>query len=185
VNTTVREDGYTTTSIMTRVSFVIVSYNSRLDLERCLGSLMAHPPLVDHDCVVVDNASSDGTPEYVLGHWPAVRLIETGANLGFGAANNLGIRQTSSELVLLLNPDTAVPPDAIDRLVHVVDVRPSVAVAGPRLVDADGRAELSFGPMIGPLAELRQKALVRGHARGVWPISAWIDRATRQERVVD
>ena len=170
---------------MPRLSIVIVTYNSRAHIDGCLESLTRTPPEVDHDIVVVDNASTDGTAAAVRGRWPAVRVIDAGGNLGFAAANNLGIRQTSGELLLLLNPDAVVRPDAIDRLVALLDARPRAAVVGPRLVDADGRAELSFGAMISPLAELRQKVLVVGNDRQVPFISGYVDRLTRREKQVD
>ncbi len=99
---------------MPRLSIVIVTYNSRADLDACLDSLARHRPSVDHEIVVVDNASPDGTAAAVRARWPAVRVLDAGDNLGFARANNLGIRQTSGELVLLLNPDTIAPPGAID-----------------------------------------------------------------------
>ena len=170
---------------MPRVSIVIVSYNSRPDLEDCLGSLTEQPPGVDHDITIVDNASADGTPEYVRSRWPGVRLVAAGGNIGFARANNVGIRATSSELVLLLNPDTVVPTGAIDALLRVLDANPQAAIAGPRIVDGNGRAELSFGRMISPLAELRQKVLVRGHDRGLPLISGTVERMTRRSGVVD
>jgi N-acetylglucosaminyl-diphospho-decaprenol L-rhamnosyltransferase len=168
-----------------RLSIVIVSYNSRLDVEGCLQSLTAAPPRTDHEIVIVDNASEDGTPEYVRDRWPGVRLIEAGGNLGFAKANNLGIRQTFGELVLLLNPDTVVLPGALDTLIGVLDRSPGVAIVGPRIVDAAGRAELSFGSMISPAAELRQKMLVLGNDRRLPIVPAVVDRMTRQAREVD
>jgi len=168
-----------------RLSIVIVSYHSRADLEGCLRSLSDAPPRTDHDIVVVDNASTDGTPAYVRERWPLVRLIEAGGNVGFARANNLGIRATAGELVLLLNPDTVVPPGAIDALVAVLEAHPDAAVAGPRLIDRQGRAELSFGGMIGPVAELRQKLLVVGNDRGLPPFEAIVERLTRRSRIVD
>jgi GT2 family glycosyltransferase len=173
------------TLAMPRLSIVIVSYNARAELEACLASLVAHPPSVDHEIVVVDNASMDGTPAALRERWTGVHLIEAGANVGFARANNLGIRQTFGELVLLLNGDTIVPPRAVDALVRVLDQRPDVAVVGPRLVDATGRPELSFGPMIGPFAEIWQKTLVRGLARGIAPIVAYVGRETAREHEVD
>src|SRR6185436_5829666 len=104
---------------------------------------------------------------------------------GFAAGNNAGIRASTGTLVLLLNNDTLVPPGAIDRLVDRLEAHPDAAVAGPRLVDSDGIAELSFGPMISPLAELRQKIVMALHARRVAPVTAWVERATRRERYVD
>ena len=150
-----------------RLSIVIVSYNSRVDLEACLQSLTSPPPAIDHEIVVVDNASGDGTPGYLRGRWPGIRLLESRTNIGFASANNLGIRQTFGDFVLLLNPDTIVRPRAVDTLVQALERAPAAAVVGPRIVDAEGRAELSFGAMISPLAELRQKVLVRGNDRGV------------------
>ena len=170
---------------MPRLSVVIVSYNSRADLESCLRSLAAKPPQLDTEIVIVDNASTDGTPAYLRERWPGVRLIDAGGNVGFARANNIGIRQTFGELVLLLNPDTIAEGAAIDRLAAALDATPSAAVAGPRIVDEHGRPELSFGRMISPLAELRQKVLVRGHARGVPVISAVVDRMTSRSRPVD
>jgi GT2 family glycosyltransferase len=170
---------------MPRLSIVIVSYNSRQDLPECLGSLTRHPAVADHDITIVDNASVDGTADDIRRRWPDVRLIEAGSNVGFARANNAGIRQTSGELVLLLNPDTIVPAGAVDQLIRVLDDNPQAAVAGPRIVDAAGRAELSFGPMISPLAELRQKVLVRGHDRGLPLITGLVERMTRRSRAVD
>jgi len=170
---------------MPRLSIIIVTYNSRGHIDACLASLTRTPPTVDHEIVVVDNASIDGTATAVRERWPAARVIEAGANLGFAAANNLGIRQTFGELVLLLNPDTAVRPGAVDRLVELLDARRDAAVVGPRLVDGDGRPELSFGAMISPLAELRQKMLVGGNDRHVPLISGYVERLTRHARQVD
>jgi N-acetylglucosaminyl-diphospho-decaprenol L-rhamnosyltransferase len=168
-----------------RLSIVIVTYNSRDDLDACLDSLTRNRVSVDHEIIVVDNASPDGTAAGARARWPAVHVLDAGANLGFAAANNVGIRQASGELVLLLNPDTIVPPGAIDTLVALLDRHPEAAAAGPRLVDAAGRVELSFGRMISPLAELRQKVLVAGHARRVPGISQYVESLTRRERTVD
>lgn len=170
---------------MPRLSIVIVTYNSLGEIDACLASLSTHPPSLDHETLVVDNASPDGTVVAVRQRWPHVRVIDAGVNLGFAGASNAGIRQTCSELVLLLNPDTMAPAGALDALVASLDARPDVAVVGPRLVDASGRAELSFGAMIGPLAELRQKLLVTGNDRGAPLVGAYVDRLTRRARAVD
>lgn len=170
---------------MTRLSIVIVTYNSIGHIHACLDALARHPPRLDHEIVVVDNASPDGTADAVRRRSPAVPVIETGANLGFARASNTGIRHTSGALVLLLNPDTVVRPGAIDALAAALEAMPDAAVAGPRLVDEQGRAELSFGRMIGPLAELRQKALVRGCERNVRLVRGYVDRLTRRPRRVD
>ena len=141
---------------MTVVSIVIVSFNARADLERCLESLHAAPPATPHDIVVVDNASTDGSAAAAR-RWPHATVIEVGSNVGFARANNIGINASGGANLLLLNSDTIVPPAAIDRLLAELERQPDVAVAGPRLVDGSGRAELSFGRMIGPFNEFRQK----------------------------
>ena len=168
-----------------RLSIVIVSYNTRVDLARCLRSLQDTPPAIALDVVVVDNASEDGSAGWVRANCPADRLIDAGDNLGFARANNLGIRATASELVLLLNPDTVVPPGAIDRMVGVLDRHPGVAALGPRLIDGAGNPELSWGAMISPAAEWRQKRLMQGLAAREAAVLAEVDRLSREERVVD
>jgi len=170
---------------MTRLAIVIVSFNARDDLARALESLHAAPPATPHEIVVVDNASTDGAPAMVRERFPVVRVIEAGRNHGFARANNIGIRATTSELVLLLNPDTIVPAGAIDAMVAHLTHQSHVVAIGPRLVDRDGRAELSFGAMYSPWSEMRRKIAVTLDARGVGPMRRWIDRATRRQRAVD
>lgn len=168
-----------------RLSIVIVSCNARVDLEACLGSLSAAPPRRPHEIVVVDNASTDGSVAAVRAGWPGVRLIARASNDGFSVANNAGIRATSGGLILLLNSDTLVPPGAIDALAGRLLADDTAAVAGPRLVDGAGRVELSFGAMISPLAELRQKTLLALYNRGYAPARRYVERLTARERYVD
>jgi len=167
------------------VTIVIVSYNTRPELENCLASLARHPPRTPHEVIVVDNASSDGTPDALRQRWPAVRLIDAGSNLGFAGANNLGVRASTSEFVLLLNSDTLVPDAAVDTLVEHLRAEPGVGAAGPRIIDAAGQPELSFGAMMGPFAELRQKLLGRLHARGVPAVVRHVERITRRPHYPD
>lgn len=170
---------------MSQVDIVIVSYNARDDLARTLASLADAPPATPHRVVVVDNASSDGSLEMVRTRWPGVLAIDAGGNLGFSRANNLGIRAASGDLVLLLNSDTVVPAGAIDGLVADLVAHPEAAAAGPRLVDAEGEAELSTGRMIGPLNELRQKVVGALYDRGWGPVRRSVERSLRTTREVD
>lgn len=169
---------------MIDVSIIIVSYNAREDLERCLTAIHETPPATRHEVVVVDNASTDGSTAAVR-RWNTVRLIEQPSNLGFAAASNVGIRASQGRHLLLLNSDTIVPAGAVDEMVAILGRHPDVAVVGPRLVDADGRAELSFGAMIGPLAELRQRRLVRGLGRNDPDVRATVEAMTRREQSPD
>jgi GT2 family glycosyltransferase len=157
------------------LSIIIVSFNARADLEHCLESLHAAPPVHPHEILLVDNDSHDGSADAAR-RWPGVVVIENAANVGFAAANNVGIRASRGDLLLLLNSDTIVPPAAIDRLIARLTADPDVAAAGPRLVDAHGRAELSFGRMLSPLNEWRQQRLARSRA---------VEVVTRRTRYAD
>ncbi|MEO8258048.1 MAG: glycosyltransferase family 2 protein [Acidobacteriota bacterium] len=163
------------------LSIIIVSFNARADLERCLASLHRHPPATPHEIIVVDNQSVDGSADAARG-WDGVRVIEAGGNLGFARANNVGIRASRGANLLLLNSDTIVPLGAVDRLVEQLQRDGTVAVVGPRLVNAAGEVELSFGRMMGPFNELRQKMLVRGHAKRIGVITAMVKRMTNRPR---
>jgi GT2 family glycosyltransferase len=170
---------------MADLSIIIVSFNTAAELAACLGSLSASAPSIAYDIVVVDNASTDGTVAMIRENWPAVRLIVNERNVGFAAANNAGIRAVESEFVLLLNSDTLVRPGALDTLVTELRASPALAAIGPRIVDREGRVEVSFGPMMGPFNELRQKCLVMLHARGVAPVSRLVERRARRARRPD
>jgi GT2 family glycosyltransferase len=159
------------------LSIVIVSYNARDALVRCLESLQAAPPGIDHDITLVDNASTEPIVDIVRGRWPKVHVIPQTQNRGFAAATNIGIRASRGDLILMLNGDTIVPAGAIDTLIGRLRAHPSAAVVGPRLLDTDGHAELSFGRMISPFGELRQRILTRR--------TSWVERTTRREQFVD
>lgn len=120
------------------VSVIIVSWNAKDYLVECLQSLTAPASQHPLEIIVVDNASADGSPEIVEKDFPQVRLIRTGANLGFAKANNIGIKQCSGEYVCLINSDVNVLKDSIAYLVAYMEAHPSVGIAGPRMLDAKG-----------------------------------------------
>jgi GT2 family glycosyltransferase len=163
---------------------IVVSHNTRADLEACLAALVQSPPRGLGRILVVDNASTDGSPAAVVRGWPDVRLIALPRNVGFGAANNIAIRESDGALVLFLNSDAIAPPHAIDTLVERLMSTGAVA-AGPRLIDDEGRPEVSFGSMLSPWAEIVQRARVgAAHRRG--GVSSWyIQRLLSREREVD
>jgi N-acetylglucosaminyl-diphospho-decaprenol L-rhamnosyltransferase len=146
---------------MSFLAAVVVSYESRDDLLRCLASLRddAGMPV---QIVVVDNASTDGSAAAARDAFPEATVVEAGANLGFGAANNLGLRHTDADLVLLLNPDAELRPGALRRLCDVLEERPQVVAVGPRTLNEDGTPQVSFGPRLTLASEWRQRRLVRG-----------------------
>jgi N-acetylglucosaminyl-diphospho-decaprenol L-rhamnosyltransferase len=119
-----------------RVAAVVVTYDALPWVEKCIDSLR------DVETVVVDNGSGDGTAAVVRERFPKVRLIES-ENRGLGAGWNLGIRETSSTYVLLLNADAWLVEDALARLCDFADSRPRAAVIGPRLLNPDGTLQRS------------------------------------------
>jgi GT2 family glycosyltransferase len=146
------------------VSAIVVSYETRDDLAACLASLAAHGG-PDVETVVVDNASADGSAEMVARDFPAVRLVRSARNEGFGAACNRGAAVAGAPYLLFLNPDAEVTPGAVPALARALDTHPDVAIVGPRTLNQDGTAQVSFGPALTPLAEWRQRRLVRAVAR--------------------
>ena len=141
----------------------------------------ARPSLVaDYDVTLVDNASGDETRSIVRDRFPHVRLVAASQNLGFAAANNLGIRETDSDLILLLNPDTVVGARG-DR--HA-DCRPRHPARRGRVRSPAGRRQRPSRTVVWkddrrPSTKVRQKLLVRGHANrwpGVSPLVEWLTR---------
>ena len=119
-----------------RVAAAVVTYDALPWIEQCLDSLRGV------ETVVVDNGSSDGTVPFVRERFPDVRVVES-ENRGLGAGWNVGIRETSSTYVLLLNADAWLLEGALERLCDFADTRPRTAVAGPRLLNPDGTLQPS------------------------------------------
>ncbi len=132
------------------VGIVIVNYNTRDLLRRCLETVFASTGVQFSVCVV-DNASSDGSVAMVAEEFPTVHLISNAENLGYPVANNQGLRllgfgndqQGQASYALLLNPDTEVPPDALKKAVAFLDAHPNVGILGPKLVRPDDSLDLA------------------------------------------
>lgn len=122
---------------MLDVSIVIVNWNVKELLRRCLKSIYEHTHLVRFEVFVVDNASSDGSADMVQKEFPNVHLIENDENLGYARANNQAIVKTKSEYVLLLNPDTELINDGIANLVAVAREHSTAGVIGGTLLNPD------------------------------------------------
>lgn len=130
-------------SPQTVVSIVIVSWNARDFLVQCLNSLSAETCRYPLEIIVVDNASTDGSPECVGRQFPQVHLIRNTANLGFAKANNIGIAQSRGSYLALINSDVKVLPDCLTRLVDYCEQHPEVGMAGPRVLGGDGKLQRS------------------------------------------
>ncbi len=133
------------------LAIVIVNHNTAELLAACLDSLASGgTAALDAIVWVVDNASEDGSAAVVRHRFPAVRLIESEANVGYAAANNLALRaagfgedRPAARHALLLNPDTIVPPGALAHLMAVLTAEPEVGVVGPKLLLPDGSLDLA------------------------------------------
>lgn len=127
------------------LSIVIVSWNTRDLLRDCLASLPAATAGLTSQIIVVDNCSRDGSAAMVRAEFPGCLLLESGGNLGFTRANNLGLGRADGDALLLLNPDTVCPPGSLVRLRRCLDAAPRTAACGPTLLDAAGRPGVCGG----------------------------------------
>lgn len=137
---TVAADGPSPLPGPQRLAVAIVSYETRAALERCLTALRAALP-EGSDVVVVDNASTDGSPELVRRNHPWARLIALEENRGFAAGVNAGLGATDAPWTLVLNPDIEVTRDGLDRLLATAAGAPGAAGVAPLLVGPDGRPQ--------------------------------------------
>ncbi len=128
---------------MPDLSILIVNWNVRDLLRRCLQSIFANLPPRQMEIIVVDNGSSDGSVEMVRAEFPRVHLIPNPDNRGFPAANNQGLAVARGRYILLLNPDTEVVGDALETMVAFADAHPDVGVVGPQLLNPDGTIQSS------------------------------------------
>jgi N-acetylglucosaminyl-diphospho-decaprenol L-rhamnosyltransferase len=124
-----------------QVTVILVTYNSRDILPGALASLQGMPHVT-----VVDNGSRDGTPAVARNAMPQAKVIEAGANLGFGRANNLGLQEVQTPYALLLNPDCTLEPGALTALLEAARRYPEAAMWGPKVYDAPGRLGLCYRP---------------------------------------
>jgi len=126
------------------VRVIIVSWNAKADLNACLASISdstSDPQRVE--IVVVDNASSDGSPDMVRREFPSVDLRETGANLGFSGGNNFALADNTCDYVFLLNSDATLPKGGLDTLLAWADTTPDAGLIGPKVINPDGTLQFS------------------------------------------
>jgi hypothetical protein len=120
------------------VSIVVVSWNAKRYVLECLESLYAHPSSRTTEIIVVDNDSSDGTPEAIRAKFPRVTLIQNEANMGFAKGNNIGMAAAKGRYLCLVNSDVVVPADCIDTILNYLHRNPRVGLLGPKMLAPDG-----------------------------------------------
>jgi len=120
------------------LSVIIVNYNVRDFLENALTSVEQALVGIAGEVTVVDNASDDGSVEMVRKKFPSVKILINDRNLGFAAANNIALRQSTGRYILLLNPDTIVQEDTFQTILRFLDTNPHAGMAGCRILNPDG-----------------------------------------------
>ncbi len=130
-------------SPMVDLSIIIVSFNTRDVTRRCLRCVEQFRPGCTHEVLVVDNASTDGSPDMVEQEFPGVKLVRLSRNKGFAGGNNEGIRRASGRYLLLLNSDAFVGQGVIDATLAYMNEHPSTGVLGCALTNPDGSPQPS------------------------------------------
>lgn len=129
------------------ISIIILSWNTKKLLRDCLRSLYVfNPKLYDLEVIVVDNASTDGSPEMVGRGFNKVNLFQNKENIGFARANNQGIKKAKGDYLLLLNSDTIVKNKAPVKMARFLEQHPEAGAVGCKLLNPDGTDQPSFGP---------------------------------------
>ncbi len=130
---------------MKQISVIIVSWNARDYLRGCLDSIRQTGDPVVREVIVVDNASTDGSPEMVKKEFPEVILVRSKENLGFARANNLGIKRATGSMFALINSDVVVHPGCFQELAAFLEREPKVGLAGPKVFGRDSKLQASCG----------------------------------------
>ena len=160
---------------MIDLSIVVVNWNGRALLEDCLASIerevrgRSTPGRLETETLVVDQASSDGSAEAVRARFPWAEVLALPRNVGFAAGNNVGLRRARGRHCVLLNNDTVVLPDALERCVRYLDANPTVGVVGPQLLDPDGTKQNSVHSVPNLVSEIVPKAVLETIAPWRYP----------------
>ncbi len=141
------------------LSIVIVNYETPDYTIECLKSIHANAPRCNFEVIIIDNGSQDKSSERIREVFPEVILIQTGSNLGFSRANNLGINNARGNFVLLLNSDTKILDNSLDRMLDYLLANPQVGAVGPRQLDGKGQLQLSWGSFPTLVSEIWRKMM--------------------------
>ena len=125
------------------VSIIVVSYNTREVLRQCIHSIIEESTGLAVEIMVVDNASTDGSPEMISAEFPEILLLRSKVNLGFGAANNLALERARGRYFVLLNSDAFFTSGALGRAIQHMDETPECGLGGARLIGRDGSPQPS------------------------------------------
>jgi hypothetical protein len=125
------------------LSIIILNYKTKGLLKQCLRGISLFSLPLKYEIIVVDNASADGTAKMMKEEFPNYKFIQSEKNQGFSAGYNLGIKEARGKFLLLLNPDIAVLADSILKMYHFMESNSQVGLAGPKLLNPDGKVQMS------------------------------------------
>jgi hypothetical protein len=167
------------------LSISIVNWNTRDLLDDCLKSAKKSCAEIDHEIIVVDNSSSDGSADMVADKYPDVDLVRSRINLGFATANNVAFKHSRGRYFLLLNSDTIVLDDALPAMVSFMDDHPDAGAAGCKLLNQDGSLQRSCSPFPSLMTELfdalyLSKLFPKSRVFGSYAMSYWGFNETRE-----
>ena len=134
------------------LSVCIVNWNTRSDLEQAITTSVEADPALSMECVVVDNASTDGSAQMVRERFPQVTLIENTENAGFARGYNRAVQEARGRHLFILNPDTTTRPGALRTLVDFMDSHPEAGASAPRILNPDGSLQFSCRRFPKPMA---------------------------------
>lgn len=120
----------------------IVTYNNISTIAKTLETLFGETKDIDFKLYVLDNGSSDGTPEYIEKNYPDVTVIRSGKNVGFGAGHNIIINQVESKYHAVINPDIVLTQNAVKKMADYMDENPDIGLLSPRICFPDGRDQI-------------------------------------------
>ena len=122
-----------------QLSVVILNYNVKYFIDVCLQSVLTATKDLDAEVILVDNASVDGSVEWISQQFPQVKQIINKKNVGFPKGNNIGVAQAKGEYLCILNPDTIVAENTFVDAISFMEKNKQVAIMGPKLIDGSGR----------------------------------------------
>ncbi|MEO6681486.1 MAG: glycosyltransferase, partial [Ginsengibacter sp.] len=122
-----------------KLSIIIVNFNVKYFLEHCLNSVLTSLKEIESEIIVVDNLSTDGSKTYFKNRFPQVNFIWNDTNLGFGKANNLGLKYATGEYILFLNPDVIIPEDCFEKCISFIQSQDNNCALGVKMVDGSGK----------------------------------------------
>ena len=125
------------------LSIIIVNYNVKEFIQNLIHSIHKAAGKLEYEIIIVDNASSDGSVDFISQKFPEIMLISNTTNLGFGKANNQALKIAKGKYILLINPDSIVSEDTFSKMISFFENHPSVGLAGCKILNPDGTLQLA------------------------------------------